>query len=260
MEAYVHSIESMGLVDGPGIRVVVFLQGCALRCRYCHNPDSWALHEGVRYTAKALVEKLSRFPTYFAASGGGVTFSGGEPLLQGEFLADCLRLCKERGIHTCLDTAGVGAGNYDEILKYTDLVLFDVKHYEPEAYHALCGADMAESLRFIEAVRRAGVPMWLRHVLVPNLTDSKEHLEGLAAYMARLPNVEKIELLPYHRLGEAKYEVMGMEYSLSGTADMDKQVAENCQDFVRWCYYAQSHHRTASALLGCFSQRRFVPW
>ena len=130
----IHSIESMGLVDGPGIRVVVFFQGCALRCKYCHNPDTWSHNDGTEYTPEELVNKISRFRPYFENSGGGVTFSGGDPLRQPEFLLEVLKLCKQKGINTCLDTSGYGFGDYDEILKYTDIVLFDVKDITPEGY------------------------------------------------------------------------------------------------------------------------------
>ena len=126
MTGFLHSIESMGTVDGPGIRTVVFLQGCALRCQYCHNPDTWHAQGGQQITPEALVKKLRRFQPYYVRSGGGVTFSGGEPLLQPDFLAECLRLCRAEGIHTCIDTAGVGLGDYDAILQNTDLVLYDV--------------------------------------------------------------------------------------------------------------------------------------
>ena len=136
LKGRIHSIETMGLVDGPGIRVVVFMQGCALRCQYCHNPDTWSDkgEDNLELTPEELVNRIVRFRSYFERSGGGVTFSGGDPLRQPEFLKECLKLCKEKGIHTTLDTSGVGAGNYEEILKYTDLVLFDVKHLTAEGY------------------------------------------------------------------------------------------------------------------------------
>ena len=176
MTGFLHSIESMGTVDGPGIRTVVFLQGCALRCQYCHNPDTWHAQGGQQITPEALVKKLRRFQPYYARSGGGVTFSGGEPLLQPDFLAECLRLCRAEGIHTCIDTAGVGLGDYDAILQNTDLVLYDVKHEDPAAYQALTGQPIGRTHAFVEAVRRVGVPMWVRHVVVPGVTDGERHL------------------------------------------------------------------------------------
>lgn len=226
----IHSFESMGLVDGPGIRSVVFLQGCRLRCAFCHNPDTWGCGSGQLVEPHALAERLARFRGYYARSGGGVTFSGGEPLLQPEFLAECLRLCRESGIHTCLDTAGAGLGGYADVLAHTDLVLYDVKHHDPDAYRALTGRDMDETLRFVQAVRESGVPLWVRHVVVPGLTDGREHLAALRAYVDTLPNVQKVELLPYHRLGETKYQALGRAYPLAGAPPMDKTLCASLQD------------------------------
>ena len=224
-EGLMHSLESMGLVDGPGIRTVVFLQGCALRCQYCHNPDTWARESGAveRITPRQLLKRLERFRPYYGTDGG-VTFSGGEPLLQPEFLAECLALCQQAGIHTCLDTAGCGLGSYEEILKHTDLVLLDVKHYTPEGFFQVTGGSMEAFLQFVEAVRAAAVPIWVRHVVVPGLTDSPEHLEGLKAYCSTLPRVERVELLPYHTLGAHKYKALGIPNLLDGVPPMDETV------------------------------------
>ena len=230
MTGYLHSIESMGTVDGPGIRTVVFLQGCALRCQYCHNPDTWHAQGGQQITPEALVKKLRRFQPYYARSGGGVTFSGGEPLLQPDFLAECLRLCRAEGIHTCIDTAGVGLGDYDAILQNTDLVLYDVKHEDPAAYQALTGQPIGRTHAFVEAVRRSGVPMWVRHVVVPGVTDGESHLERLAQYVRTLPNVQRVELLPYHLLGVNKYAALGLPYPLEGVPAMDRARCEQYQD------------------------------
>lgn len=219
----IHSIETMGLVDGPGIRFVVFMQGCNIRCAYCHNPDTWVKEGGQEYTPHELVEKIKKYRTYFEPSGGGVTFSGGEPLLQGEFLIETLKLCKESGIHTTIDTAGVGNGNYEEILKYTDLVLFDIKHIDKEKYEDLVKHSMDESLKFLKAVQESNTKMWIRHVVVPGITDSKEHLVKVKEFVDTLKNVEKVELLPYHVLGCNKYEVMGVKYRLEEVDPMDKE-------------------------------------
>ena len=214
----------MGLVDGPGVRAVVFLQGCSLRCRYCHNPDTWAAG-GTEFTPEALTAKLLRFRPYFSR-GGGVTFSGGEPLLQPEFLAECLKRCREAGIHTCLDTAGAGLGEYGAILAHTDLILLDVKHYDPEGYRAVTGADMGAYDRFLAAVQAAQIPLWVRHVVVPGLTDGEEHLQGLERYLQTIRHIEKVELLPYHTLGAHKYEALGIPYPLAGVPPMDKTKLE----------------------------------
>ncbi|WP_315067074.1 pyruvate formate-lyase-activating protein [uncultured Clostridium sp.] len=225
----IHSIETMGLVDGPGIRVVVFFQGCSLRCKFCHNPDTWACSGGEEYTPEELVKKIERFKTYFASSGGGVTFSGGEPLRQPEFLLEVLKLCKIKGIHTCIDTAGYGFGNYDEILKYTDLVLFDIKHYTREGYKNITLMEIDESLNFLEAMKRNNTKMWIRHVVVPGLTDEEIHLRSLKEFIDTIPNVEKVELLPYHMLGVNKYEGLGIKYSLEGIKAMDKELTKKYQ-------------------------------
>lgn len=224
MTGYIHSIESMGLVDGPGIRTVVFFQGCRLRCRYCHNPDTWALGEaaGIAITPETLVQKLLRFKPYYGEQGG-LTFSGGEPLLQKDFLLKTLRLCKESGIRTCLDTAGVGTGGYEEILSWTDLVLYDIKHYTPEGYQQITGKHMTETLRFLTALQKSETPLWIRHVVIPGLTDSDKHLQGLLNYVKTLHNVQKVELLPYHVLGVEKYHRLGIPYSLEGTPPMDQK-------------------------------------
>ena len=228
----IHSIESMGLVDGPGIRTVVFLQGCALRCRYCHNPDTWTHEGGTRMTPEELVAKLLRFKTYYEASGGGVTFSGGEPLLQPEFLAACLRLCKEQGIHTCIDTAGVGCGAYDEILRYTDLVLYDVKHFTADGYRAVTGCEKGETDRFLAAVQHAGVPLWVRHVVVPGLTDDEAHIRALGGFIQTLSNVQKAELLGYHLLGREKYRKMCIPYPLEDTPPLPEETREHLQQIL----------------------------
>lgn len=225
----IHSIETMGLVDGPGIRTVVFLQGCSLRCQYCHNPDAWQMEGGKRMTPAALVELLIRYRLYYRSSGGGVTFSGGEPLVQREFLLESLQRCKEAGIHTCIDTSGCGVGGYEELLQFTDLVLYDVKEITPEAYRTITGADMTETLRFLDAVQKAEVPLWIRHVVVPGVTDGEAHIHALGEYIKSIRNVQRVELLPYHLLGVNKYKVMGQAYPLEGVPAMKEEQLEQYQ-------------------------------
>lgn len=220
----IHSIETMGLVDGPGIRFVAFMQGCAIRCAYCHNPDTWTTEGGQEYTPRELVDKIKRYKPYFNSSGGGVTFSGGEPLLQPEFLLETLKLCKEEGIHTTLDTAGVGFGDYKEILKYTDLVMFDIKHLNKDEYEKLVGKKIDKSLEFLNECQESGVKMWIRHVVVPGITDSRENIQKVKEFVDTLKNIEKVELLPYHVLGVNKYETMGIKYKLEGVKPMDKDL------------------------------------
>lgn len=224
----IHSIESMGLVDGPGIRTVVFLQGCNLRCQYCHNPDTWDLCAGEEMTADEVINKIKRFKPYFK-NNGGVTFSGGEPLMQPEFLLELLKKCKENDIHTCIDTAGYGKGDYDEILKYTDLILYDIKHEDYEKYNKITRRKQDETLKFIKKVQENNIPIWIRHVVVPGLTDSEEHMKALKGYIDTIKNVEKVELLPFHQLGREKYKVMGIDYPLEDTEPMEKDVVEKYQ-------------------------------
>ncbi|WPC43111.1 pyruvate formate-lyase-activating protein [Clostridium sp. JS66] len=217
-----HSFESMGLVDGPGIRTVVFMQGCSLRCAYCHNPDTWNFQGGTEITPEELVKKISRFKPYFK-NGGGVTFSGGEPLMQPKFLIETLKLCKEQGIHTTIDTAGYGSGKYDEILKYTDLVLLDIKHVDDSGYKNLVGQSKNGFDEFLQAVQKSNTKLWIRHVVVPGITDSEEHIKKLASIIKSIKNVEKVELLPYHTLGAEKYNKMGIKYKLSHVDSMNKE-------------------------------------
>ncbi|MBU3154403.1 pyruvate formate lyase-activating protein [Clostridium estertheticum] len=229
----IHSIETMGLVDGPGIRVVVFFQGCKLRCAYCHNPDTWQLSGGTEMTPDEIVKKIVRFKPYFNRSGGGVTFSGGDPLLQPEFLLECLKLCKQNGIHTALDTAGFGDGNYDEILKYTDLVLLDIKQTTGKGYVALTGKDTTDVNIFLESLRKSKSRVWVRHVVVPGITDSEEHITKLAKIInEEVPNLDKVELLSYHVLGVSKYEELSIPYKLKGVDAMDKDKTKKLQTLI----------------------------
>ena len=227
----IHSIESMGLVDGPGIRTVIFLQGCSLRCRFCHNPDTWEFDGGEITEPEQLVQKILRFRPYFR-DNGGVTFSGGEPLMQPEFLAETLRLCKEEGIHTCIDTAGCGTGSYDEILKYTDLVLLDIKQIDSADYRDMTGKSMEHFNCFLQALKEHKTPVWIRQVVIPGMTDSRDYMQNLRDYISTIPNIQKVELLPYHLLGTNKYEVMGIPYSLQDVPAMDKdKVADMQKEF-----------------------------
>lgn len=227
MTGQIHAIETMGLVDGPGVRAVVFFQGCRLRCQYCHNPDTWRAG-GKEMTVSALVQRLVRMKSYFRASGGGVTISGGEPLLQPQFLLALLKGLRAEGIHTCLDTAGIGLGDYDEILAHTDLVLYDVKHWDAAGYRQVTGGEEADRRPFEEALRRSGVPIWVRHVVVPGLTEGDAHLRGLRRYVDGLPDVERVELLPYHSMGNEKYEGLGLVPPLRAVPDMDR---DRCQGY-----------------------------
>lgn len=227
----IHSIETMGLVDGPGIRFVVFFQGCKLRCSYCHNPDTWNLNEGKEITAKELLKRALRFKPYFKNSGG-ITCSGGDPLMQPEFLVDFLKLCKENGLHTTLDTSGFGLGRYEEILNYTDLVILDIKHVNKNGYKELTGGNIEEFEMFSKELIKSNKKIWIRHVVVPKITDSEEYIQDLNKIIKKFKNVEKIELIPYHTLGVDKYSAMGIEYNLNNTKPMSKEKIEQLKKII----------------------------
>ena len=220
----VDSIETFGLVDGPGIRTVVFLSGCKLRCKYCHNPEMWVKGEE-NYTPVELANKIIRNKNYFKRKGG-VTFSGGEPLLQSKFIIEVAKILKKENIHIAIDTAGVGNGNYEEILKYVDLVILDIKHTTKEGYLDLTGQLIDESLNFIEAVNKSGTTVWLRQVVVPGIMDNEEYLESLVDMVKKFNNVEKIDFLPYHKLGSEKYEKLGIVNPYLEKEEMDKEKCE----------------------------------
>ena len=219
----ISSIESMGLLDGPGIRFVAFLQGCKLRCKYCHNPETWGVNGRSQITSpEELIKKISRFKNYFGTDGG-VTFSGGEPLLQPEFLLECLKLCKKENIHTCIDTAGVGFGEYDEILDYTDLVILDIKAVDEGEYRELTGQDIKYFNQFLSVAQRKNKKLWLRQVIVPNMNDDREHIVALCEFAKKLKNVEKVELLPYKTIGVHKYRDLNIPYRLDGVPELSEE-------------------------------------
>lgn len=224
----VDSIESMGLVDGPGIRAVVFLTGCKLRCKYCHNPENWVKRED-NYSSEDILKKVLRFKPYFKRNSGGVTFSGGEPLLQADFLIETCKLLKQENIHIALDTAGIGEGKYEEILENVDLILFDVKHVTSDGYKDLTGRDIREVFDFLYIANKMKKKFWIRQVIVPGIMDNDEYLERLSNFIKThiiSSNIEKIEFLPYHTMGKSKYEKMGIEYPLGDLEEMDKEMCE----------------------------------
>lgn len=222
-------IESFGLVDGPGIRTVVFLNGCKLRCKYCHNPEMWKMGN-MNYTPEELAKRIIRNKPYFRRNRGGVTFSGGEPLLQSEFLIEVCKILKNENIHVALDTAGVGNGNYEELLSYVDLVLLDIKHTTREEYKALTGQEMDSFLEFVEALNKSGKSVWIRQVIVPGMMDNDTYLKGLRDILKKINNIEKIEFLPYHTMGKEKYEKLNIPYPFENLEAMDK---EKCQELYQ---------------------------
>lgn len=216
----INSIETMGLVDGPGIRFVVFLQGCNLRCAYCHNPETWQKEKLCqKYTPNELIAKILRYKNYYGKTGG-VTFSGGEPLLQADFLLECLKLCKKNNIHTAIDTAGVGYGEYKEILKYTDLIILDIKAVDKEEYKKLTGQSIDYFNEFVRQVQQNGNKLWIRQVIVPTINDNEKNILALKDYVKKLKNVEKVELLPYRTIGVSKYKELKIPYRLENIEDM----------------------------------------
>lgn len=228
MRGRITSIESMGLVDGPGIRAVVFFAGCGIRCLFCHNPETWCASGGDIYDTDTIIKKLLRFKPYFERGGGGVTFSGGEPLLQPEFLLELLKKCRELGIHTCLDTAGVGLGEYDEILSYTDLVLYDVKATTPEDYRKICGGDIKATEQFLKALAKSNTKTTVRQVVIPGINDTDEYMVSLREYIGKnIPTAIGVELLPYHTLGSHKYKKLGIAEPLANTPPMS---GEKCTE------------------------------
>ncbi len=229
MNGRIFKVESMGMHDGPGIRTVIFLSGCKLRCKYCHNPESWT-NSGEEISSAELIKKIIKFKPYFERSGGGVTFSGGEPLLQAEFLKEMLKLCKNEGIHTCIDTAGVGnctTKEYEEILSFTDLVLFDVKATEEKEYKAICEGEISHAEIFISALKKVGTPVIIRQVMVPGINDTEEYLVRLREYIkCNFSNVIKTEILPYHKMAEGKYKELGIVSPFCDIPPMDKAKTE----------------------------------
>ncbi|MGW2220899.1 pyruvate formate-lyase-activating protein [Nonomuraea sp. NPDC001684] len=204
-------------VDGPGTRFVVFTAGCPLRCQYCHNPETWRMRDGHQVTTDEIMDEIGKYRRFLAVSGGGVTISGGEPLLQPHFTADLLRRCHDSGLHTALDTSGLlGVRATDAMLADTDLVLLDIKSFDPATYRRVTGGPVEPTLRFAHRLAELGRPIWIRFVLVPGLTDAPENVDGLARFVAGLGNVERVDVLPFHRMGLAKYERLGLRCPLAG--------------------------------------------
>ena len=229
---YVRKLETMGMVDGPGIRTIAFLSGCPLRCLFCHNPDMWKPDQADKTTVGELVEKLKRYKPYYQDTGG-VTFCGGEPLNQPEFLYEAMLACKEEGINTVLDTSGFGrVDTFDDILSVTDLILYDIKGIVDEKYRKMTGVPMRVTEIFLGKAQEKNIPIWIRIVIVPGFHDSYEYMDDLAEYIAPLNNIERIELLPYHTMGVNKYKLIDMEYPLDGVPAMNKDESMNLQEYL----------------------------
>lgn len=216
MDGRISSFQSMGAVDGPGLRFVVFLQGCPLRCVYCHNPETWGVDEGEIYSAEAVRDRILRYRPYFGASGG-VTVSGGEPLLQSPFVAELFGILQEDGVHTALDTSGIGDLQAAEaVLAHTDLVLCDIKFSSDEAYQKNCGGSLRQVLAFLSLTEKKDIPLWVRHVVAPGLTDTPESIRKIKDLAESFTNLKKIEWLPYKNICESKYENLGIPFPMAG--------------------------------------------
>lgn len=231
MKGYIHSIETMGLVDGPGIRIVIFMQGCPLRCLFCHNPDTWKKDKNYLTTSKEIVDTVRKYRGYIEENGG-ITLSGGEPLYQSEFTLDILKMCKKAGIHTCLDTSGVGYDKkiLEDILKYTDLIILDIKAIDEDNYQKITGKSMEEFNHFLTQVQKLQKKLWLRQVIVPTINDNVEYIKRLKKYISKIQNVEKVELLPYHTMGVDKYKKLNLKYRLDNIEAMNK---EKCRELEK---------------------------
>jgi pyruvate formate lyase activating enzyme len=225
----IHSLESFGTVDGPGIRFIAFMQGCLMRCQYCHNRDTWDLHDGREVEVDELMEQIISYRPFLESSGGGVTASGGEAILQAEFVAALFSACKAEGIHTCLDTNGF-VRKYspviDELLDNTDLVLLDIKHINDAKHIELTKVSNHRTLQFAQYLQKRQQKTWIRYVVVGGFTDDIDSAKGLAEFIKPMSNVEKVELLPYHELGKHKWEALGEEYELTHISPPDRETME----------------------------------
>lgn len=232
--AKVHSVESFGTVDGPGIRFVLFLQGCHLQCKYCHNRDTWNIQAGEYRSLEDIFNQIMRYKNYIYPNGG-VTISGGEPLLQAKFIIELFTKLKEEGIHTCIDTSGMVALTEDikKVLSLTDLVLLDIKHIDDESCKKLVGKSNKLELEFAKYLSDNNIPIWIRQVIIPGITDKEEDLLKLKAFLDTLSNVKKLELLPYHELGKTKWEKLGLKYELENIRPATTDDIEKAKKIMR---------------------------
>ena len=238
MIGYIHSKESFGTVDGPGIRYVLFMQGCPMRCLYCHNPDTWKTGQGTPVTADEILREFNKNKSFYTK--GGITVSGGEPLMQIDFLTELFKKAKEKNIHTCIDTSGVTfnkdddryLSKLDELLEFTDLIMLDIKHIDSDKHKELTGKDNKNILEFAEYVDKKSIDLWIRHVVVPGYTDSPENLYNLGKYIGRLKNLKALDVLPYHTMGVNKYKELGIPYKLEGVKALTKTDAETAKGYI----------------------------
>ena len=231
MQGRIHSLESFGTVDGPGVRFVVFVQGCPMRCAYCHNPDTWAMTGGTMMEPAEIIEQYEKNKGFYR--GGGITVTGGEPLMQVDFLIDLFTLAKAKDIHTCIDSSGIAFNpdsaqfmeKLDHLMTLTDLVMLDIKHIDPEKHKELTAQPNQRILEFAAYLNEKQIDMWIRHVVVPGITDDDKYLDALGYFIGQFTNLNALDILPYHTMGEVKYQMLGMEYKLKGVPAMDKEKA-----------------------------------
>lgn len=238
MIGHIHSTESFGAADGPGVRFIVFMQGCHMRCRYCHNPDTWKMDGGDEVTADEILKRALRFKPYWGKAGG-ITISGGEPLLQIDFVIELFKKAKELGINTCIDTAGNPFtkeepffSKFEELMKYTDLLLLDLKEINPARHKELTGFDNSNIIEMAKYLSEINKPVWIRHVLVPEHSDFDEDLDALGDFIDTLSNVDRVEILPYHTLGKFKWENLGIPYTLESISPPSAERIENAKNRI----------------------------
>ena len=246
-QGYIHSIESFGTVDGPGIRLTVFFQGCPMRCLYCHNPDTWSPKVGKPVTVEEILELYEKNKSFYQK--GGITATGGEPLMQLAFLTELFERAKARHIHTCLDTSGILFGKtheeeYRRLLRSTDLILLDIKHAFPGAHKKLTGQPQAPVLDFLDFTTEEKIPVIIRHVIVKGFTDSPRELEEVGRVLAGHPNIKGLEVLPYHNMGERKYEALNLPYPLKDMENLSREEASRARKIILESF--QRHRPPAS--------------
>ncbi len=235
MTGYIHSKETFGTVDGPGIRYVLFMQGCPMRCLYCHNPDTWEVNTGSQATTDEILNEYRKNSSFYA--NGGITVTGGEPLLQIDFVTELFKKAKNEGIHTCIDTSGITFNpdfteKFDELTKYTDLVMLDIKHIDNEKHKSLTGHGNENILRFAEYLEENNIPLWIRHIIVEGITDTPDDLERLGRFIGTLGNLKALDVLPYHTMGVNKYKEMGIPYPLEGLPALPLSEAVKAKEHI----------------------------
>ena len=238
MTGYIHSKESFGTVDGPGIRYVLFMQGCPLRCIYCHNPDTWEIGKGEKITPEEVLEEFNKNRSFY--SKGGITVTGGEPLLQVDFLTELFKKAKAENVHTCIDTSGITYNTdnpaymqkLDELMKYTDLVMLDIKHIDPESHKKLTSKDNSRVLDFAKYLETKKIPLWVRHIIIEGYTDNAEDLRKLGEFIGKLKNLKALDVLPYHTMGVNKYKEMGISYPLEGMEALSMEKAVEAKKYI----------------------------